>query len=65
MIIKQLREIIAGLPDNYEVRPDVRTKFHTFYVDVDMTIHNYEICHDCKCLFLGCGDKEEFDEPTN
>jgi hypothetical protein len=53
MTLKQLRAVIAGLPIDYEVRAVVKTET-AFYVDSDVKIIDYEIAHDCKCLFLKC-----------
>ena len=51
MTLKQLRAVIAGLPIDYEVRCEVDVKTST-YVNFDVEIIDYEIAHDCKCLFL-------------
>jgi len=53
MTLKQLRAVIAGLPIDYEVRCEVDVKTSA-YVNFDVAIIDYEIAHDCKCLFLKC-----------
>jgi len=53
MTVKQLKSIIAGLPPDYEVRAEVDIETSA-YANVDITIIDYEIAHDCKCLFLKC-----------
>jgi len=53
MTVKQLKSIIAGLPPDYEVRAEVDIETSA-YVNFDIAIIDYEIAHDCKCVFLKC-----------
>ncbi len=56
MTVKQLKSIIQGLPDDYEVRADVDYETHLSHIETDLTVKSYEIAHECKCLFLECSD---------